>query len=112
MNSITITGNILSFYQNNNAVNILLVDRDSPKNTVFKIALWDSDGDSVMENMEKGDEITVSGKVYTATTNKNGMYIDVRMCRLIAMAKIQRTTIQPQRTDAAEEKNSLTQEGE
>ena len=112
MNNITITGNIISLYQYNNAVNILLADRDNPQNTVFKIALWDSDADSVMKNMEKGDEITVSGKVYAAAANRNGAYIDVRVCKLISMSKIQRTTIKPKRTDAPEEENSLMQEGE
>ncbi len=110
MTNITLTGNILSMFQTSNALNILLVDRDNPKNTVYKVALWESDGDAVTENLTKGDEITVTAKVYGIDTNQYGKFIDLRMCKLVSMAKIQRTVIEPTTVIEAEDKESLPQE--
>ena len=109
MNDISVTGRILSISTCNNVANILIVDRDNPNNTIFKVALWDEEADAVIHKTSKGDEISVTGKVYTVGTNKYGNYIDVRMCKLIGMTKIERTTIAL--TNDAAEDDSLPKEG-
>ena len=111
MNSITLCGSILSLNNYDNVANILVVDKDSPKNTVFKVAIWGPESSSVMENLSKGDEISVSGMIYSVEHSRYGNYIDVRQCKLIKMIKIQRTEITTLNSDAAEE-DSLPQEGE
>lgn len=113
MNNITLTGSIISILPCNNAINILVADMDCPKHTVFKIPLWGTEAESVLNNqMTKGDEISVSGKVYEPATNKYGNYIDLRMCKLITMTKIRRTTITASNDVVAEDDASLPQEGE
>jgi len=93
LSGVSVTGRILSISTCNNVANILLVDRENPKNTTFKVSLWDEEADAVIQKTSKGDEISVTGKVYNVGTNKYGNYVDVRMCKLIGMTKIERTTI-------------------
>lgn len=111
MTEISLNGSIISLLRCNNAANILVVDRDNPQNAIFKVALWDSDAETVFKNADKGDEISVTGKVYCVETNKYGHYIDLRMCKLNSITKIQRTKIQCPGNEAAEEK-SQPQKGE
>ncbi len=113
MNNLTLTGSILSIYMCNNVANILVVDMDNPKHTVFKIALWGSEAEKVLNNqMTKGDEISVSGKIYEPATNQYGNYIDLRMCKLINMTRIRRTTITASNDVVAEDDASLPHEEE
>ena len=97
-------------YRYNDVANVLVVDRDNPKNTVFKVAIWGPEAYSILENLGKGDEISVSGMVFSVEHNRYGDYIDVRQCKLIKMIKVQRTEIATMNDDAAEE-DSLLQEG-
>ena len=110
MNNLTVTGSILSIFETNNVANILLADRDNPKNVAFKVALWGPEGTAVLEKLDKGDEITVAGMVYSIEHNKYGSYIDVRQCKLITMTKVQRMVIST--SDNAVVEDSLPQEGD
>ena len=110
MTEIKITGSILSILEHNNVANLLIIDRDNPKNLVYKIALWNSEATKVLENLEKGDEISVVGMIYDIDNNKYGKYIDVRQCKLTSMTKIQRNVITTMESNAAED--SLPQKGE
>ena len=111
MTDITLTGSIISIYPGSNAANIFVIDRDNPKNTVFKIAFWDAEARAVLAALSKGDEISVSGKVYCVGSNKYGSYIELRMCQLVNMMKIQRRIIDYSDVEADEEE-SQPQEGE
>ncbi len=96
--------------EHNNVANLLVIDRDNPKNLVYKIPLWDSEAVKLSKNLDKGDEISVVGMVYNIGSNKYGNYIDLRQCKLISMAKIERNVITTMENNAAED--SLPQEGE
>ena len=110
MTELKITGSVLSILEHNNVANLLVIDRDNPKNLVYKIPLWDSEAVKVSKNLDKGDEISVVGMVYNIGSNKYGNYIDVRQCKLISMAKIQRNVITTMESNAAED--SQPQKGE
>ena len=103
MTKIELTGIILSMKEYNNVANILVVDRDNPKGVVYKIAFWDSDVVSAVANLSNGDEISVEAKIYAIGSNKYGSYIELRMCKLTGMAKVQRTMIQPPVEDEVSE---------
>lgn len=98
-NSIHLTGNIISkridsLLDGKIVANILLGDSNNPKRTVFKVSLWEDDAKAFMdEQTEVGDEINITGKIYCASSNKHGTYIDVRQCRLISIGKINRKQV-------------------
>ena len=78
MNDVSVNGSVLSLYKCNNAVNILMLDKDSPKKPVFKIALWDQDAETVMNNsITKEDEIAGINAVANAILNEKGSIINV-----------------------------------
>ena len=111
MTDITITGKILSIFRGGSAANIYVADQDNPKKIVYKITFWNDEADYALDSLVKGDEITLAAKVYEIGSNQYGKYIDLRMCKLISMTKIQRTTYQLTTENVAEE-DSLPQEGE
>ncbi len=112
MTNLTISGSILKIYKCNKAANIFLKDGSNPKSPVFKVALWGSDANNVLSTLDKGDELSIIGKVYCIDSNKYGDFIDLRKCKLIDMIKIQRKFIPITNTDAVEETSSLPLEGE
>ena len=112
MTNISVTGIILSMKEYNNVANILLVDRDNPKGVVYKVALWEADAIAAVSKLNNGDEITVNGKVYAIGCNKYGSYIELRMCKMVGMAKVQRTVIQSETEVVEDDSDSLPPKGE
>ena len=105
---VRLSGNIISKRIDSTAggktvANILLCDSNNPKRPVFKLSLWEADASAFIDaQLEVGDEVEITGKIYCTGSNTHGIFIEVRKCKLISVGKIDRKQIVQPTNDAEE----------
>ena len=105
MNKISISARVISILKTEKdgkpIANCFLQERNGEELLTYQVSFWGDAAECILENVEKYDEIELTGYAYNIKENSVGPYLEIRNCKLINI--IQRRKI------AVEDVKSLQQ---
>ncbi len=108
MNRINITGRVVSIQKrdtaNDSVVNCFLQEYIGGKSLTYQVSFWRESARYFQANVEKNDDIEVSGYIYQIKDSPRGSYLEIRNCEL--------KSIEKRRKIAVEDEQSLRQQSE